>query len=185
MGQYLTIGIVTELRISKERARQQASATPEEVKDALQKSFNKSGIYSLEEDEDAVWLALKPEIAESEWVEFLQDFYELRYPDPQRREGMVDMEQIKSRKSLQEWMDYAAEKANQAYQLDTYVYCSTPFPRGWTNSLETSTEQIILSLDGKILMECFKDLFDFFGSLIKEKLSRYRLSESLLVSISG
>ena len=40
MGQYLTIGLVTRVSINKERARRKASATPEEVKDALQKAYN-------------------------------------------------------------------------------------------------------------------------------------------------
>lgn len=185
MGQYLTIGIVTKLRVGKERAKKQASATPEEVRDALQKAFNKTGIYSLEENEDAIWLALRPEIAEPEWIDFLHDFYNLRYPDQQTRENVVDMEEIKTRKDLKEWIEYAAEKNCHAYQLDPYVYCSIPFPRGWTNTLDTGAEQIILSIDGKIMMECFRDLFDFFESLIKERLSKYRLSDSLLVSISG
>ena len=59
---YLTIGIVTQIRIDKERARVQASASPEDVRNALQKHHNQSGIYNLEENDDYVWLSLKPDM---------------------------------------------------------------------------------------------------------------------------
>ena len=185
MGQFLTIGLVTTFAISKQRAKQQASATPEEVKDALQKHRNKSGIYNLEEDDRNVYLSLKPEIAEAEMTDFLRDFYALRYPDEKQRNRMADMKTIGSMKTLDEWLDLADEKPYQAFQLDGYVLDYTPFPRGWTNSLETSVNQIILSLDGKIWMECYNELFVFFTNLIKERLSKYQLSEGLMVNISG
>ena len=44
---------------------------------------------------------------------------------------------------------------------------------------------ILLSADGKIIMECWGALFSFFTRLIKERLSKYKLSDSLLVAISG
>lgn len=123
MGQYLTIGLVTKFSIIKQRAKQQASATP--------------------------------------------------------------LEDIKSRKTLDEWMKLAEEKPYQAFQLDDYMIYYTDFPRGWTNSLDTNVEQIILSLDGKIIMECYDEIFHFFARLIKERLSKYRLANALLVYISG
>lgn len=62
MGQYLTIGLVTKFSIIKQRAKQQASATP--------------------------------------------------------------LEDIKSRKTLDEWMKLAEEKPYQAFQLDDYMVSS-------------------------------------------------------------
>ena len=184
MGQYLTIGIATKISISKERARAQASATSEEIKKALQDTFNQSGIYDVNENDGSVWLALKPEIAEQEWIRFLQDFYELRYQAADICR-MVDMEDIKARKTLAGWVEYAKKKPYQAFQFDDMVYYNTPFPRGWTNSLRTNIEQIILSIDGKIIMECYDDLFSFFTCLIKQRFSKYKLASSLFVGISG
>lgn len=184
MGRYLTIGIATKILINKEQARAQASATSEEVKKALQDTFNQSGIYDVNENESCVWLALKPTIAEPEWLEFLQDFYKLRYQD-EMRGNMADLEIIKTRKTLKEWLELAKEKPYPAFQLDKNVDHNIPFPRGWTNTLRTNIEQIILSIDGKIIMECYDDVFSFFTCLIKERLSKYQLTNSLLVEISG
>ena len=184
MGQYLMIGIATRILISKERAKRQTSATPEEIEKALQEQYNQSGIYVVEHYKDAVCLELDPAIAEQEWTDFLEDFYKLRY-SKDRLAQLVDMEDIRERKTLKEWIDFAEEKPYQAYQMDRYGWFTTRFPRGWTNSLETRMDMITLSMDGKILMECYSELFDFFNLLIREKLSKYRLSNSIMVYISG
>lgn len=184
MGQYLTIGVATKISVSKERAKRQASASPEKIKEALELNYNKSGIYTVEETEDCVLLTLRPEIAEAELVDLLQDFYALRYSD--KDEYIKEMmETLKNHTKWEEWKEIADEKRFYYFQQDEYVITSTPCPGGWTNSLTTYVEQILLSADGKIIMECWGDLFRFFTRLIKERLSKYQLADSLLVAISG
>ena len=98
----MTIGLVTSYIVSKQRANQQASATPEAVKDVMQKRYNQSGIYNLKENEHCVYLELKPEVAEAEMIDFLNDFYALRYPDEKRRNIMADMKVIGSMTTFDE-----------------------------------------------------------------------------------
>ena len=138
MGLYLTIGILTKIKISKERAKRQASATPEDVKKTLLEHYNKKGIYNLEEDDYYISLKLKPEIAEPEMIDFLNDFYELRYSE-EKRKVYTNMEEIEQRTTLDEWLEYAS----------------------------------------------YGELFLFFTNLIKDKLSKYKLADSLKVAISG
>lgn len=184
MGQYLTIGIATKISISKDRAMRQASATPESIKEALELNYNKSGIYTLEETERSVFLALRPEVAEAELVDMLQDFYALRYSD--KDEYIKEMmDTLKKHTKWEELKEIANEKRFYYFQRDEYVIASTPYPGGWTNSLDTDLEQILLSADGKIIMECWGNLFRFFTRLIKERLSKYKLADGLLVAISG
>ncbi|MBR1502343.1 MAG: hypothetical protein IJ618_00475 [Prevotella sp.] len=154
------------------------------MKKTLLEHYNKKGIYNLEEDDYYISLKLKPEIAEPEMIDFLHDFYEMRYSEETRKE-YTNMEDIKQRTTLDEWLEYASKKSNYAFQLDEFIHISTPYPGGWTDSLDTSAEQIILSLDGKIIMECYGELFLFFTNLIKDKLSKYKLADSLKVAISG
>lgn len=184
MGQYLTIGIATTISISKDRAKRQASATPEKIREALESCYNKSGLYTVEENEYSVYLSLRPEVAEPELLDLLQDFYAMRYT--RKAEGIENLlDELRSHGKWEEWMEIANDKRYEYFQKDEYVVTSTPYKGGWSNSLTTNVEQIILSIDGKIIMECWGDLFDFFTRLIKEKLSKYRLAESLMVEISG
>ena len=39
--------------------------------------------------------------------------------------------------------------------------------------------------DGKIRMECYGGLFEFFTSLVQEKFNKYSLSKALRVTITG
>jgi hypothetical protein len=127
---------------------------------------------------------LNPEIAQKELVDFLQAFYELRYNEHQRQR-MACMPKIKERNTLREWLELAAEKQYQGFQLDEYADCYTPFPKGYKQVLSTDVEQIILSIDGKILMEYYYDLFSFFTKILRERLSAFQLANSLMVSIIG
>ena len=45
-------------------------------------------------------------------------------------------------------------------------------------------DHILLSLAGKIMMECYDDMFAFFTRLIRERMASYKLADSLLVYIT-
>lgn len=183
MGQYLTIGLVTDICVDKKRAETKAGATGEEIKAAMHEAYNQSGIYSMEDTEDSACLSLRPEVAESELVDMLTDFYKLRYGDDDRVQDVMD--EIKKRSTLDEWMELAQENRTDLFQQDPYVWLYTPYSRGWSHSLPTSAVQIALSIDGKIVMESYDELFKFFTRVIREKLSKYRLSAGLFVAITG
>lgn len=51
--------------------------------------------------------------------------------------------------------------------------------------LRPQQEIIALSLDGKIIMECYNDVLEFFTKLIREKLGKYRLADAMVVEICG
>lgn len=187
MGQYLTIGIATVISISKDRAKREAlSITPEKIRETLESYYNKSGIYTVEETGGSVSLRLRPEVAEADLLDLLRDFYAIRYTGNGKIKRIVElMDELRSHTKWDEWMEIANDKRYECFQHDQYVITSTPYQGGWTSSLTTHVEQIILSIDGKIIMECWGNLFEFFARLIKEKLSNYRLAESLMVNISG
>ena len=181
----MSIGIATKILIDKKRAkREAASATPERIREALESFYNKSGIYTVEETDDCVSLLLRPEVAEAEMIDMLQDFYAMRYleKDEYITEMMGD---LRSHTKWEEWMEIAVNKKYYFFQHDSYVVTSIPYDGGWSDSLTTNIQQILLSADGKILMECWVDLFRFFTRLIRERLSRYKLADSLTVEITG
>lgn len=183
MGQYLTIGLMTMIAVDKQEAKARDAATSDEIRTAMQEAFNQNGIYTMDETENEVRLTLKPEVAEAEMTDMLEDFYQLRYYE--NNKWQEQLEEIKKRHTLDEWLELADASCSSMFQLDRYVWISTPFYRGWSYSLPTNATQIVLSSDGKILMECYGRLFRFFTRLIREKLSKYRLANALFVSISG
>ena len=159
--------------------------TTEDLRKSLEKKYNQSGIYDAKEtDNGYVILNLKPEVAEPEWEAMIGDFYKLRFPDESRE--LVDFEELRSRHSLEEWIELANQKKFECYQTADFCYSGYEDEiNDWPLYVRASQDMIALSLDGKIIMECYGSVLDFFTRLIREKLSKYRLSESLFVDICG
>lgn len=181
MGQYLAIGIAT--RIVANVDNQRFRLTSEDLRKSLEKKYNQSGIYDVCETEDGyIVLSLKSEVAEPEWEPMIRDFYSLRFPDGKHE--LVDFEEIRSRKSLDELIELAEQKKFECYQDVGIYYCGYEDTiNGWERYINASMDMVALSLDGKIIMECYVSVLDCFKRLIREKLSKYRLSESLFVDI--
>lgn len=181
MGQYLTIGIATSFVTSKKETERVFKSVAD-YKTAFENEFNRNGIYQMTETDSIIMFELKPESVEHEWVDFIRDFYHLRYGD--EGEYREVLETLSTCNTLQKWLDIAENNRFECYQADGYLQYPIErpvFPR----NLYVDVQQVILSIDGKIVMECYNDLFAFFTKILREKLSRYRMADSLLVYITG
>lgn len=78
MGQFLVIGIASRIVANKKEA-EKAFKSIDAFNKEFEKNFNASNIYRLQEKEDIISLELRPEVAEKEWLDFIHDFYRLRY----------------------------------------------------------------------------------------------------------
>ena len=181
MGQYLTIGIATRIEADKERA-ERLFGNVKDFKSAFEKEFNDSNIYQMRETDTAIVFDLKPDVAEPELMDFVRAFYELRYA--KIRDCNDVLEALSKENTLQGWLNIADEKRFECFQTDEYVRYPIESPNSFSD-LYVSVKQIILSIDGKIVMECYHDLFAFFTKLLQEKMACYHLSNSILVYISG
>ena len=181
MGQYLTIGIATHIVADKERA-ERLFGNVDDFKSAFEKEFNDSNIYQMKETDTTIVFDLKPDVAEPELLDFVRAFYELRYA--KKRDYNDVLEALSKENTLQGWLNIADEKRFECFQTDEYVRYPIESPSPFSN-LYINVEQIILSIDGKIVMECYNDLFAFFTRLLRTQFEKYRLTNSLLVYISG
>ena len=180
MGQYLVIGIATCITAEKARAEKEFKSI-ENFKVLFEKEFNSSGIYEMDETDEWINLRLKPDITEMEWLDFLRTFYKLRYTTDYQQDAAI--EELSKAHDLKTWLDLADEKRYQCYQSD-YIYCYPMENPNYYRNFHVGMDLVILSLDGKIIMECYNELFAFFTCLVREKLLDYRLSDSLFVYIT-
>lgn len=182
MGQYLSVGIVTRIIVSRERVVQRFKSV-DDFKVAFDKEFNANGIYNLRETDSDFFLELKPEIAEMEWVEFIRAFYELCYAGAKDHSDVL--EALSKESTLEAWLAIAEDKKFYDYQADDYMESYPLESPDHYRSLYVNMEQVILAIDGKIIMESYRGMFNFFARSIRKCLSDYRLSDSLFVSITG
>jgi hypothetical protein len=180
MGRFLVIGIATRMVADKEEC-EKAFKGVDGLKAAMEQQFNSKGIYQMNETESKVILELKPEVAEKEWIDFIRAFYDIRYIDYEEQDDVF--EELSQKNNLKDWLEIAERKEFEGYQATRFYYFPMDSPSAFYDAY-VRMDMVILSLDGKIMMECYDGLFSFFTRLIREKLSSYRLADSLFVDIT-
>ena len=181
MGRYLVIGAATSIMASKEEAKKKYSSM-DRFREDLLKRFNTNGIYDVEEDETQIRLTLKDGVCREEWLPFLATFFELRFGP--RNSYWRDLEKELSKyDSLEKWVEVARETNAHYYHYDSLRWYPFNGEREW-DATTVHTNIVGLSLDGKIGMEYYYEIFAFFTRLLRDRLSQFRLADSLLVHIT-
>lgn len=179
MGRYLIIGLATRIVAYKERIRYGSDAKQNLI-DELNNRFNTTDIYTVSEDEECVYFDMKPDVAEEEMVEFLTDYYNLRFGEDSLEPKWI-LEDVSKCKNFSELISLSGKREYENYQ-DGHLCYSVCNDKTMLDSI-VEIDYITLNLTGKISMECFNNLFLFFTRLIREKLLTYRLAQSLFVYI--
>ena len=180
MGQYIVIGIATSISADKARVAKEFKDT-DSFKALFEKEFNHSGIYQLEETDERIRLRLKPEIAEREWIDFIGSFFKIRYTEDYRQASALN--DLSQAANLQAWMDLANKHKYQCYQSIHLYYYPMENPN-YYHGFSVEMDIVGLSFDGKIIMECYNDLFAFLTRTIRERLSDYRIANGLFVYLT-
>ena len=181
MGCYMFIGIATSIVAEKERVCRRFGDW-DRFRLALTKRFNANGLYDVVEDDDRLCLTLNKDVAQEEWLAFLQAFYKLRYAD-EVRDWQSVVSELSRYGDLGSWLEVAEGRSYECYQEGYTIYYPI-YGEKANEYAEVYVNHILLSLAGKILMECYDDMFAFFTRLIRERMAPYKLADSLLVYIT-
>jgi hypothetical protein len=178
MGQYLAIGITTEISTDKAVALKQKISAEEIIK----RPPLIETLYDFEESDNYWSWGIKPAIFEAELLPFLETLYPDLYGI-----GSSDWEDVlKKLKETppNEWLKFIQNDGFEAFQLDSYGESDyLAFPKKGTVALNYET--IILALEGKISMECHGQLFGFFETALQNQYKAFELSKTLRVYITG
>ena len=184
MGRYLAIGITTNLALQKKKAENAFESIQNAIK-YVEDNYAPLDIYDRTENEEYVMFKIKKTLLETELIDFLGDFYAARMSF-NGKSGECDslISTLKEAHTAEEIMSLAADKRWEHFQKDSYWEAICIRDELW-HRVYLEREGIDLSLDGKILMECYGGLFKFFTSLVQEKFNKYSLSKALRVTIMG
>jgi len=179
MGQYLGIGIMTRLTIEKANIKK-AKVSKNDLFEAMKNKFHLDvEIYNLTEDDEYMVLHLKDEVFQNQLVPMLEKLYPILYTEPEWQDAL---EKIKSTEP-EKFMKLAENKSEEYFQLDrygTYEYLSFK-----NSEVKISSVSILLSLEGKIIMETYGRQFNFFKYCIKQTLNEFSLANAIRVYITG
>ena len=180
MGTYMAIGIVTKMAISKS-ALAEMKSNIDDIQKNISKEFNIDfDIYTVKEKDNYNIFTLKDDIIEEQLKPFLTEIYPDIYSDSNYYENILkDLDGLKADKII----EFAKEKSEEAFQYDNYG-SRDYFYGSFGRCLEISYETIMISMEGKISMECYGKHFKFFKSCILKGYPQYNIAKALKVYIT-
>lgn len=140
-------------------------------------------LFDFHEDEEGIYFSIKPDVLTKYLYALLKRFYAMRYSEGHDYDSEEALKAVEGCKDINEITALLKEKTFQTFQ-EGFHYDYVKATRTIGGMLVT-VKSIILSVDGKIIMECYGELFRFFTRLILEKLGDIPLSKALRVYIDG
>jgi len=184
MSKYVTIGLATQYAFNKIKAKD-AFGSVDAAKEYVRKRYAPSSLYACREDEETVWYLIYGDILEKELVDFLKEFYAFRFSDPrdEYRQTNETLDAIAKLHSADEILKLAKSKECYCFQWNgdwANILVSTE--NG--NILPVTPYGIDLSIDGKILMDIPRNLFDFITLLMQIQFDKHSLADTLHITIT-
>ncbi len=183
MGQFLAIGLVTKQIISKDQL-EKGKISNEELISKMQKELHFNPvIFDFTENEKDIVFKLKKELFESELIPFLEKFYPLIYIN--NNSYLETLNELKSALS-ENWLPLAEDKSYEEFQIDNYgIEDNLCFDKAFKPRVTVYYESILLSMEGKIMMESYGRQFNFFKLCMTDMFKEFRLAGALRVYITG
>lgn len=115
---------------------------------------------------------------------FIEKFYALRYYEANCYDSGAVVEKLKKLTDTSARLALLEDRCFQTYQEgDDVDYFYTD--EYGSNYIRICNYNAILSLDGKIMMECYGSVFDFFRRCIAAQMPEFELAKALTVWIDG
>jgi hypothetical protein len=180
MGQFLAIGLVTEIGVNKSKA-DKADLTLAQLQEQMQRDLHYvPDIYTASEKDGYYHFLLNEDIFHPELLPFLKAFYPLLYPNPAYYESVLE---TLTDMPPSEWLQWAQGKPEEAFQFDEYGtgdYLSVRH-----TDIRVSYDAVLLSMEGKIGMETFGRQFTFVKYAMMQTFRQFRLAGALRMYITG
>jgi hypothetical protein len=180
MGQFLAIGIVSRMSVAKKQVNK-AQVSVEQLQEKMQQEcYFLPELYEIDETEDFYYFQLKEAILYEQLVPFLKILYPLLYDKSAYYESVLnELETLPP----SEWLAWAETKQEEAFQFDEYGTCD--YLRQGFSDIDVYYDCLLLSMEGKISMECYGRQFRFFKYAIAQAFKEFTLAGALRVYITG
>lgn len=184
MGQFLCIGLVTKMTVSKTKLLQ-ANTTAAELLEAIESKGYSRQIYDESADDSVITLDLKQEVLAAELLPFLEKFFPLLYNEDDSTDWPDACETLRSSDPAT-WNEIAKKQTYYCFQEDRYAdYEWIRCKKSPNHRIPIHCDCIILSLEGKIAMEEYGCQFSFFKLCMREMLREFAIAAALRVYITG
>ena len=186
MGQFLAMGLMHEIIVSRDELKKEKISNEElrhEIENTLLFDLK---LYDETEEDKYLVFTLKDEALETDLIPFLEVLYPKVYKKDEKEQYHKLLEKLRSTPST-EWIDLAKEKRYYAFRYDKYgepryITFSKPF----LPNICLNFNSVMLYLGyGKIITEGIGDFLGFFKHCINEAHKEHPIAKSIRVYITG
>lgn len=191
MGQYLAVGLVTEVLVFLPRgeAPPKVPMTEEALRQRVSKFLPALDIYepSSTDDEALYQLQLRSSVWQGGLLSLLEDIYPHLDPGQHGAEEHKEVLELLRETDPGTWLDLARERDHRFLCFGA----EQPFPEfdsddEWPRRrVQIHFEIVRLFLEGKVLAEEYRKSFRFFQHCMQVTFARHELAKALVVYFSG
>jgi hypothetical protein len=179
MGQYLAIAMTTSMRCYKGNVEKHNITKQRVVKEL---GIGKS-MVEVETSPDYWEWELTPQILEAELFKVLKQLYESLYDNDRHYKSILER---LSKLPIEKWLDYEEEDYEEdAFQTDDIRVTYSFSQKGKDVQIDVRESVIIVALEGKISMETYGMMFDFFEQAVQNQFKKFQLGKLLRIFITG
>ncbi len=180
MGQFLAIGLATQIGVKKSEV-DKAQLSIEQLQERMKQELHYvPEIYIVSAHDDVYHFRLKDDIFHTQLLPFLQTIYPLLY----KKTAYYDnVRQELNTLPPSEWLQWAKGKSEEAFQFDTYGMWD--YVEKHHVKVRISYECLLLSMEGKIVMEECGRQFNFLKYTMMQTFRQFSLAGALRIYITG
>ncbi len=181
MGAYLATGIVQKMYIRTKDIS--SKVTMEAIRTALQKKVHLDD-YDYSEDGSEICWTLKPQMLEGNLPEFLETQFNMY--EGQKKSLQEDLEKIKQAQTGEGRLTLAKNKLPHFQIVEPiYEYIKVKQEDGFETHVPLVYALLAFFMDGKIAMECYGNILNYFTENIRLQNQQYPISKCLQVMITN
>lgn len=177
MGQFMCVGVCRKITIYKDDLKNGASL--DKADEPLNKEVNLSLYDKFEDDETATWI-IKKDLLEEGLVDFIKAQLEIYDPE-QDFSSLYDA--IRKAKTYDKIIEMAEATYGEHFQKAKYTHSWIDL--GGFDSTKVHYTLIVFLVAGKIFMECYSRIFNYFGKMIALQKDKFPIAETVKIMIEG
>ena len=184
MGTFLVTGIVQEIIVNKKETVANGGVLLEDLIKNLKFDINIEH-YHMTEDEDRYYWKIKHALLEGNFVEFLDTQFKLY--DAQSKIDQHTLDSVANAKTARDRLDLAATRSFENFQLISNLkkYIRMRTEKSFEQTITIRYNLIAFFIDGKILMECYNNILNYFEKNIRSQRTIYPVADCVKVMITN
>ncbi|HQS83957.1 MAG: hypothetical protein B7Y25_06060 [Alphaproteobacteria bacterium 16-39-46] len=184
MGTYLATGIVQQIVIPKEKPLRY-DISVEMIIEGLRKELDINCYQYSEDADDYIW-KINPKVLECNLGDFLEAQFQMytKKECPYMKETIVKVKESTTGDQLLELAEQS-EVINFQVVDCLYNHINIVRPDGFDFNIVAHYKLISFFLDGKIIMECYGNIFNYFEKNIRLQRAQYPIVDCVKVMITS